>query len=125
MLPLSPERAERQGFEYYRHRTLSPFAVFNTKSRKVLGKTVTRRTRAQFVASVTDLVADQPKGREIHVICDNVSVDKTRAARDFLPNILTSIITIPRPSPLRLTRSSGGSSESGATLLHAAFSPPR
>src|SRR6202162_5010382 len=37
VLPLSPGRAERHGFEYYRHGTLSLYAALNTKSGKVLG----------------------------------------------------------------------------------------
>jgi transposase len=34
VLPLSPGRAERHGFEYYRHGTLSLYAAFNTKTRR-------------------------------------------------------------------------------------------
>jgi hypothetical protein len=37
VLPLSPGRAERHGFEYYRHGTLSLYAAFNTKTGEVLG----------------------------------------------------------------------------------------
>src|SRR5258708_21372017 len=39
VLPLSPGRAERHGFEYYRHGTLSLYAALNTKSGQVLGQT--------------------------------------------------------------------------------------
>ena len=44
-LPLSPGRAERHGFEYYRHGALSLYAAFNTKTGEVLGKTAERTTR--------------------------------------------------------------------------------
>ena len=54
VLPLSPGRAERHGFEYYRHGTLSLYAAFNTKTGEVLGKTATRHTTAEFVAFLTD-----------------------------------------------------------------------
>ena len=50
VLPLSPGRAERHGFEYYRHGTLSLYAAFNTKTGEVLGKTTARHTSAEFVA---------------------------------------------------------------------------
>src|SRR5215470_15447371 len=50
VLPLSPGRAERHGFEYYRHGTLSLYAAFNTRTGKVLGKTAARHTSAEFVA---------------------------------------------------------------------------
>jgi len=77
VLPLSPGRAERHGFEYYRHGTLSLYAAFNTKTGEVLGKTAERHTSAEFVAFLTDIVINQPRGKEIHVIADNLSVNRT------------------------------------------------
>jgi hypothetical protein len=50
----------------------------------VLDKTVTRHTSAEFVTFLTDLVANQPKAKEIHIICDNLSAHKTQTVRDFL-----------------------------------------
>src|SRR6266403_493847 len=84
ILPLSPGRAERHGFEYYRHGTLSLLAALDTKSGEVLGQTVPRHTSAAFVEFLGDLVASQPKRREIHVIADNLSTHKTQAVRTFL-----------------------------------------
>ena len=54
VLPLSPGRAERHGFEYYRHGTLSLYAAFNTKTGEVLGKTAASHTSAEFVAFLAD-----------------------------------------------------------------------
>src|SRR5271155_1149413 len=48
VLPLSPGRAERHGFEYYRHGTLSLYAALNTKSGKVLGQTAAHHTTEEF-----------------------------------------------------------------------------
>ena len=90
VLPLSPGRAERHGFEYKRHGTLSLYAAFNTKTGEVLGKTVSRHTSAEFVAFLTDVVANQPKRKEIHVIADNLSAHKTPKVEEFLgehPNV--------------------------------------
>lgn len=84
MLPLSPGRAESHGFEYKRNGTLSLFAALNTVTGEVLGMTAPRHTSAQFVAFLTDVVASQPKGKAIHVICDNVSAHKTEGVDDFL-----------------------------------------
>src|SRR6266852_5782164 len=84
VLPLSPGRAERHGFEYYRHGTLSLYAAFNTKSGQVLGKTVARHTSQEFVAFLTELVANQPAGKELHVIADNLSAHKTARVQEFL-----------------------------------------
>ncbi len=84
VLPLSPGRAERHGFEYVRHGTLSLYAAFNTKTGEVLGKTAPRHTSAEFVAFLTDLVTNQPNGKEIHVIADNLSAHKTARVEAFL-----------------------------------------
>src|SRR5216117_2744946 len=57
MLPLSPGRAERHGFEYFRHGTLSLYAALNTRTGEVLGKTTARHTSAEFTAFLAELVA--------------------------------------------------------------------
>jgi transposase len=84
VLPLSPGRAERHGFEYFRHGTLSLYAALNTQTGAVLGKTTAKHTSAEFVAFLTELVAGQPEGREIHVIADNLSAHKTERVELFL-----------------------------------------
>src|SRR6266478_2882591 len=84
VLPLSPGRAERHGFEYYRHGTLSLYAALNTKSGKVLGQTAARHTTEEFVAFLGQLAALQPKAREIHIIADNLSAHKTKRVAQFL-----------------------------------------
>src|ERR1700728_3110390 len=84
VLPLSPGRAERHGFEYYRHGTLSLYAAFNTQTGEVLGKTAERHTSAEFVAFLTDIVIHQPRGKEIHVIADNLSAHKSAPVKEFL-----------------------------------------
>jgi transposase len=90
VLPLSPGRIERHGFEYYRHGTLSLYAAFNTRTGEVLGKTAQRHTSAEFVAFLTDILLHQPRGKEIHVIADNLSAHKTQQVQKFLqqhPNV--------------------------------------
>ena len=84
VLPLSPGRAERHGFEYYRHGTLSLYGALNTKSGEVIGKTADRHTSEEFVAFVGQVVASQPKGKEIHIIADNLSAHKTKRVEEFL-----------------------------------------
>jgi len=84
MLPLSPGRAESHGFEYKRNGTLSLFAALNTATGEVVGCTAPRHTSAQFVAFLADVVASQPAGKEVHVICDNVSAHKTDKVDAFL-----------------------------------------
>src|SRR6476646_1179698 len=72
VLPPSPGRAERHGFEYYRHGTLSLFAALNTTTGQVLGQTVPRHTSAAFVDFLTEVVANVA-AKETHVILDNLS----------------------------------------------------
>jgi transposase len=84
ILPFSPGRAERHGFEYVRNGTLSLYAALNTQTGKILGKTVHRHTSQEFVAFLEDLVASQPIDQEIHVILDNLSAHKTQRVQQFL-----------------------------------------
>lgn len=84
VLPLSPGRAERHGFEYYRHGTLSLYAALNTTTGEIIGQTVPRHTSAAFVEFLTDIVATQRRGREIHVIVDNLAAHKTKGVQAFL-----------------------------------------
>src|ERR1700704_5940334 len=88
VLPLSPGRAERHGFEYYRHGTLSLYAAINTKSGQVLGQTAAHHTTEEFVAFLGQIVALQPRGREIHIIADNLSAHKTKRVAQFLADHL-------------------------------------
>ncbi len=86
--PISPpsptEDAEQRGSQHYRHGTLSLYAAFNTRTGEALGKTASRHTTAEFVAFLTDILFNQPNGREIHVIADNLSAHKTVQVKEFL-----------------------------------------
>lgn len=84
VLPLSPGRAERHGFEYDRHGTLSLYAALNTKTGAVLGRAVPRHTSDDFVAFLQAVVDTQSRRREVHIIVDNLSAHKTQKVRTFL-----------------------------------------
>jgi transposase len=84
VLPLSPGRAERHGFEYYRHGTLSLYAALNTATGRVHGKTAARHTSREFVAFLEEVVSACPRRQQIHIILDNLSAHKTQAVREFL-----------------------------------------
>jgi len=90
VLPISPGRAERQGFEYYRHGTLSLYAALDVKTGKVHGKTAARHTGDEFVAFLDQVVQQCKRRQEIHIILDNLSAHKTAKVEDFLqqhPNL--------------------------------------
>jgi transposase len=84
VLPLSPGRAERHGFEYKRHGTLSLYAALNTRTGEVIGQTARRHTSDDFLAFLTQVVDSQARRREIHIILDNLATHKTQQVRTFL-----------------------------------------
>src|SRR5881227_882829 len=84
VLPMSPGRVERHGFEYYRHGTLSLYAALDVKSGKVHGKTAARHTSEEFVDFLQQVIALCPPRQQIHIILDNLSAHKTKAVEQFL-----------------------------------------
>lgn len=79
VLPLSPGRAERHGFEYYRHGTLSLYAALEVATGRVAGLPVARHTSAEFLRFLDQVVAGYRRTQELHVILDNLATHKTRA----------------------------------------------
>ena len=84
VLPLSPGRAERHGFEYYRHGTLSLYAALDVKTGQVQGMTAARHTSQDFIVFLEGLLARTPWAKEIHVVLDNLSAHKTKDVEQFL-----------------------------------------
>lgn len=84
VLPLSPGRAERHGFEYKRNGTLSLYAALDVTTGRVHGMTAERHTSATFIAFLDRLVAEQPKRCPIHIIADNLSAHKTKGVAAWL-----------------------------------------
>ena len=90
VLPMSPGRIERHGFEYYRHGTLSLYAALDVRTGKVQGKTAVRHTSEEFVGFLDQVVSGCKPKQEIHVILDNLSAHKTAKVQAFLeehPNV--------------------------------------
>jgi transposase len=83
-LPLSPGRAEKHGFEYFRHGTLSLYAALDVKTGKVHGKTAKRHTSEDFLAFLDEVLKLTPITHEVHIILDNLSAHKTRSVNEFL-----------------------------------------
>jgi transposase len=84
VLPLSPGRAERHGFEYLRHGALSLYAALEVATGRVEGKTAERHTSREFLEFVDEVVAKQPPDRDVHFILDNFSAHKTKAVKGWL-----------------------------------------
>ena len=83
-LPMTPGRAERHGFEYVRHGTLSLYAALEVATGRVEGKTAARHTSVEFVDFLDQVVAGAPKRKAIHFIVDNLSAHKTKAVQGWL-----------------------------------------
>src|SRR5207247_1250239 len=79
VLPRAPGRAERHGFESYRHGTLSLYAALDVKTGKVQGKTAKRHTSAEFIVFLRELVKKARWAKQIHIVLDNLSAHKTKA----------------------------------------------
>lgn len=84
VLPLSPGRAERHGFEYIRHGALSLYAALEVGTGRIEGMTAARHTSQEFVSFLDRVVATQSPRREIHLIVDNFSAHKTKAVAAWL-----------------------------------------
>ena len=84
VLPLSPGRAERHGFEYKRNGTLSLYAALEVGTGRVEGMTAARHTSAEFLRFLDRLLATQPTRRAIHIIADNLSAHKTKGVVEWL-----------------------------------------
>jgi len=84
VLPLSPGRAERHGFEYKRNGTLSLYAALEVRTGHVHGMTAERHTSASFLSFLNRVVATQPKQWKIHFIVDNFAAHKTAAVMEWL-----------------------------------------
>ena len=108
-LPLSPGRAEKHGFKYYRRGTLSLYAALNPQTGEVIGQTAPHHTSQEFVGFLEEVVATQPAGHEIHVILDNFATHKTDLVKSFLQQHPKVTLHFTPPIRLGSTRSKAGS----------------
>jgi transposase len=84
VLPLSPGRAEKHGFEYFRHGTLSLYAALDVKTGHIHGKTARRHTSEDSLRFITEIVERTPGSKAIHIVLDNLSAHKTKSVAEFL-----------------------------------------
>ena len=66
------------------HGTLSLSAAFDVGIGEAPHNAASRYTSAEFNAFLTDIVASQPRGKEIHVVADNVSAHRTVRVNELL-----------------------------------------
>jgi transposase len=82
--PARPGTPARRDYGYKRHGTVVLFAALDVHAGDVAGW-VTDSTRSEnFVAFLEDLVAQTPKGLELHCIVDNLKTHSTELVERFL-----------------------------------------
>jgi hypothetical protein len=123
VLPLSPGRAERHGFEYYRHGTLSLYAALNAKTGKAEGKTASRHTSAEFISFLEGVFQNARWAHETHIVWITYQRTRHRQSQNFCNGIQKFGSTSRRPTRRGLIRLKSGSPKSNAISLLAACSP--
>lgn len=83
LLPLSFGKTEKRTHDYVRHGTTNLFAALEVQTGKVIGQCFPRRRATEFLAFMKD-VARQYKGRELHVVLDNLSTHSTEEIERWL-----------------------------------------
>ena len=123
VLPLSPGRAERHGFEYYRHGTLSLYAALNVKSGKVTGKTTARHTSDDFIGFLREVIPHARLDRRFTSSSTTSQLIKHSRSASSSTKIPGYAFTSRPLTPLGSTRSKSGLPKSNGTSSLAASSP--
>ena len=83
LLPMRPGQVERHTHDYTRHGTTCLFAALEVGTGTVTTDTRERHTGADFLAFLRQIERAY-RGRELHVVLDNVSTHKTPAVQAWL-----------------------------------------
>jgi transposase len=84
VLPLSPVRLKRHGFEYFRHGTLSLYGALNVATGQVQRKTAARHASTEFVDFPDQLWTPAVRKRSSTSLLDNLSAHKTKQVGELL-----------------------------------------
>src|SRR5262249_45901483 len=76
LLPNEFPATEKRTHDYVRHGTTNLIAAFNVGTGEVIGECVPHRNAAAFLAFLNKAVAPH-RGRQIHVVLDNLSTHTT------------------------------------------------
>jgi transposase len=90
LLPIAFGRTEKRTADYRRHGTTNLFAAFNVQTGKITTRCFNRKRASEFLTFMNQVVKEHPKGKEIHVVLDNLSAHKTADVKEWLtrhPNV--------------------------------------
>jgi transposase len=122
VLPLSPGRAERHGFEYYRHGTLSLYAALDTKTGRVHGRPRPATPAATSLPSSKKWYRCARQGNRFISSSTTSPPTKHNSFETSYTSIRACSFTSPLPIPLGSTKLRSGSPRSNARSSPAAFS---
>lgn len=83
VLPLRTKKPRSWTNEYARYGTQTLLASLEIATGKVVAHVRDRRTTADFLSFMDDVVRSYPR-RELHVVLDNLNIHKNQAAKDWL-----------------------------------------
>ena len=75
-LPLKKGRCKTMTHDYKRNGTTSLFAAMNTADGNVIGTCMKKHRHQEWIRFLNLLRKETPKGKEVHVICDNYATHK-------------------------------------------------
>jgi len=83
-LPLKRGRAATQTHDYKRHGTATLFAALNTLDGSVIARCDQRHRHSEWLDFLRQIERETPKGKELHLICDNYATHKRPKVKEWL-----------------------------------------
>lgn len=83
-LPLKKGRAETMTHDYKRHGTTTLFAALNTLDGSVIARCDQRHRHSEWLTFLRQIDRETPKGKELHLICDNYATHKHPRVKEWL-----------------------------------------
>lgn len=83
-LPMKKGRAETMTHDYKRHGTTTLFAALNVLDGTVIAQCQPRHRHSEWLTFLRQIHRETPKGKELHLICDNYSAHKHPKVKAWL-----------------------------------------
>jgi transposase len=87
ILPIIRNVPERQSSDYIRHGTTTLFAALDALGGKVVGDCSERHTAEDYIRFLKKVDKASAKGKELHIVSDNLSAHKTKAVYKYLESV--------------------------------------
>jgi transposase len=87
VLPIIRNVPERQSVDYFRHGTTTLFAAMDVLNGKVIGECNGTHSAEDFIRFLKKVDKACIKGKELHIIMDNLSAHKTKAVSEYIESM--------------------------------------